>query len=33
VIAPGSVSGIVLLGDGPRVLSMNVSPGFLARSG
>jgi probable phosphomutase (TIGR03848 family) len=32
VIAPGSVSGVVLLGDGPRVLSMNVSPGLLARS-
>ncbi len=32
VIAPGSVSGVVLLGDGPRVLSMNVAPGLLARS-
>ena len=33
VIAPGSVSGVTLLADGPRVLSMNVSPGLLARGG
>ena len=33
VIAPGSVSGVALTSDGPHVLSMNVSPGLLARSG
>lgn len=33
VIAPASVSGITLLADGPRVLSMNVSPTLLAKSG
>ncbi len=33
VVAPGSVSGIALLTDGPRVLSVNVSPALLARSG
>ena len=33
VIAPGSVSGVKLTPDGPRILSMNVSPGMLARSG
>ncbi len=33
VIAPASVSGVRLTPDGPRILSMNVSPGLLARSG
>lgn len=33
VIAPASISGIRLTADGPFVLSMNVSPGLLARSG
>ncbi|HEX2296634.1 MAG TPA: MSMEG_4193 family putative phosphomutase [Actinomycetota bacterium] len=31
VIAPASVSGLHLTADGPRVLSMNVSPGLVAR--
>jgi probable phosphoglycerate mutase len=31
VIGPASVSGVMLTSDGPRVLSMNVSPGFVAR--
>ena len=33
VITPGSVSGVTLHSEGPRVLSMNVSPDFLSRSG
>ncbi len=33
VIAPGSVSGIRLAREGPFFLSMNVSPGLVARSG
>ncbi len=33
VIAPASVSAVTLLADGPRVLSMNVSPTLLQRSG
>lgn len=33
VIAPASVSGVALTSDGPRILSMNVSPGLLVRSG
>ncbi|MDQ4125881.1 MAG: histidine phosphatase family protein [Actinomycetota bacterium] len=32
VIAPASVSGVRLTGDGPRILSMNVSPGLVART-
>ncbi|MDQ3982483.1 MAG: histidine phosphatase family protein, partial [Actinomycetota bacterium] len=33
VIAPGSVSGVRLTSDGPFVLSVNVAPAFVARSG
>lgn len=33
VIAPASVSGVRLTPEGPFVLSMNVSPGLLARNG
>lgn len=33
VIAPASVSGVMLTQDGPRILSMNVSPGVVARTG
>lgn len=31
VIAPASISGVMLTNDGPRILSMNVSPGLVAR--